>query len=96
MPIALTQKLWQNTSYLQLGGLINWFYVVITIFAQHLNICSPKLGNDGAFAPAWLHVRQQLVMILILLLQLETCRQLTQARRQDLAAGGTKNQKEGP
>ena len=42
-PIALTQKLWQNTSYLQLSGLNNWFYVVITIFAQHLNICSPKL-----------------------------------------------------
>jgi len=42
-PIALTQKLWQNTSYLQLSGLNNWFYAVITIFAQHLNICSPKL-----------------------------------------------------
>jgi len=42
-PIALTQKLWQNTTYLQLSGLNNWFYVVITIFAQHLNICSPKL-----------------------------------------------------
>jgi len=44
-PIALTQKLCQNTSFLQLGGLIDWFYVVITIFAQHLNICSPKLGK---------------------------------------------------
>ena len=44
-PVALTQKLWQNTSYLQLGGLINWFYVVITIFAQRLNICSTKLGE---------------------------------------------------
>jgi len=43
MPIALTQKLWQNTSYLQLSGLNNWFYVVMTIFAQHFNICSPKL-----------------------------------------------------
>jgi len=42
-PIVLTQKLWQNTSYLQLSGLNNWFYVVITIFAQHLNIWSPKL-----------------------------------------------------
>ena len=31
------------TSYLQLSGLNNWFYVVITIFAQHLNICSPIL-----------------------------------------------------
>jgi len=43
--MALTLKLWQNTSYLQLGELINWFYVVITIFAQHLNICSPTLGE---------------------------------------------------
>jgi len=42
-PIALTQKLWQITSYLQLSGLNNRFYVVITIFAQHLNVCSPKL-----------------------------------------------------
>jgi len=42
-PIVLTQKLWQNASYLQLSGFNNWFYVVITIFAQHLNICSPKL-----------------------------------------------------
>jgi len=42
-PIAATQTFRQNTSYLQLTGLNNWFYVVITIFAQHLNICSPKL-----------------------------------------------------
>jgi len=42
-PLALTQKLWQNTSYIQLSGLNNWIYVVITIFAQHLIICSPKL-----------------------------------------------------
>jgi len=31
-PIDLTQKLWQNTSYLHLSGLNYWFYVVITIF----------------------------------------------------------------
>jgi len=43
MRIALTQKLWQNTSYLQLSGLNNWFYVVITIFAQHLNMFTSKL-----------------------------------------------------
>jgi len=42
-PIALTQKLWQNTSHLQLSRLTNWFYVVITIFAQQLNICNPQL-----------------------------------------------------
>jgi len=50
-PIALTQKLWQNISYLQLGSMNNWFYPVMTIFAQHLNICSPKLGNNGNFRP---------------------------------------------
>ena len=30
-PVALTQKLWQNTSYLQRSGLNNWFYMVIII-----------------------------------------------------------------
>jgi len=39
------QKLWQNTGYLQLGGFSNWFYVDKKIFAQHLNIRSPKLGE---------------------------------------------------
>jgi len=42
-PTALAQKLWQKTSYLELSGLNNWFYVVIKIFAEHLDICSPKL-----------------------------------------------------
>jgi len=41
----------QNSRYLQLGGLINWFYVVITIFAQHLNIRSPKLGEWRCLLP---------------------------------------------
>jgi len=50
-PIALTQKLCRNTSYLQLSGLNNWFHVVITIFAQHLNICSPKLGEWRRHVP---------------------------------------------
>jgi len=81
-PVALTQKLWQNTSYLQLSGLNNWFYAVITIFAQHLNMCSPKLWNDGAFYPH-LATRQATVsdgcVVLNLLLQLQTRRQLTLA-----------------
>jgi len=47
---------------LQLGGLNNWFHAVITIFAQHLNICSPKLGNDGAIAPTSLRVMRQCLM----------------------------------
>jgi len=51
-PIAITQKLWQNTSYLQLSGLNNWFYVVTTIFAQHLNICSPKLVEWRRLLPS--------------------------------------------
>jgi len=44
-PIALTQKLGQNTSYLQLSlsGFNNWVYVVITTFPQHLNMRIPKL-----------------------------------------------------
>jgi len=44
-PIAPRKELCQSTSYLQLSGLNNWLYVVITTFAQHLNICSPKLGE---------------------------------------------------
>jgi len=79
-PIALTQKLWQNTSYLQLGGLNNWFYVVVTIFAQHLNICSPKLREWRRPFPH-LATRQATVtdgcLVLIVLLQLQIRRQLT-------------------
>jgi len=75
MPIALTQKLWQNTSYLQLGRLNNWFFAVMTIPAQHLNICSPKLGEcDGC-------------VVLILLLQLQTRRQLTLAMKRQIWHG---------
>jgi len=51
MPITLTQKVWQITSYLQLGGLINWFYVVITFFSQRLNKCSPKLRDWRRLLP---------------------------------------------
>jgi len=39
---ALTQKLWQNTNYLQLGGMIDGVYAVVTIFAQRFNICNSK------------------------------------------------------
>ena len=89
-PIALTQKLWQNTSYLQFGGLNNWFYAVITIFAQHLNICSSKLGHDGAICPH-LAVREAAVtdgcVVLILLLQLKTRRQLTLVTRRQIWYG---------
>jgi len=38
--LALTQKLRQNTSYLQLGGMNNWLYVyaVMTMFVEWFNI----------------------------------------------------------
>jgi len=50
-PTALAQKLWQKTSYLELSGLNNWFYVVIKIFAEHLDICSPKLVEWRSLLP---------------------------------------------
>jgi len=89
-PIALTQKLWRNTSYLQLSGLNNRFYVVITIFAQHVNICSPKLGYDGAICPH-LATRQPTVtggcVVLNLLLQFQTRTQLTLAMKRQIWHG---------
>ena len=39
---ALTQKFRQNTNYLQIGGMNNWLYAVLTIFAQQSNFCSSK------------------------------------------------------
>jgi len=45
---ALTHKLRQNASYLQLGGMINWLYAVMTIFAQRFNICSSKFERSTA------------------------------------------------
>jgi len=87
---ALTQKLWQNTSYLQLSALNNWFYVVITIFAQHLNICSPKLGEWRRLLPH-LATRQTTVtdgcVVLNLLLQLQTRRQLTLTMKRQIWHG---------
>jgi len=78
---------WQNISYLLLGGLINSFYVVITIFAQHLNICSPKLGEWRCLLPLpgytsgkcywWLCGFDPLV-------RLETRRQLTLATKRQI------------
>jgi len=90
-PIALTQKLWQNTSHVKLGGLINWFYVAIrnNNFCSTLEYLQYKIwGMTAHFAPTWLHVKQQLTdgcVVLILLLQLETRRQLTLATKTNLA-----------
>jgi len=48
--MAVTQKLWQNTSYLQRGGM-NSFCLVITILAQQMIICGPKLGERRRLSP---------------------------------------------
>ena len=89
-PIAITQKLWQNTSYLQLSGLNNWFYVIITIFAQHSNICGPKLVEWRCLLPH-LATRQATVtdvcVALNLLLQLQTRRQPTLAMKRQIWHG---------
>jgi len=46
------QKLRQNIGYLLLGGINNWLYVIMTIFAQRLSICSPKFEGDMmSFSP---------------------------------------------
>jgi len=45
---ALTQELQQNTNYKQLGGMINWLYAVMTIFAQRFNIFSSKFDRSTA------------------------------------------------
>jgi len=49
---SLTQELWQNTCYLQLGRMNDSFYnsylqlggMNKTIFNQQFNACCPKLG----------------------------------------------------
>jgi len=80
--IALTQK--QNTSYLQLGGLNNWFYEAIKILLNIWIFAVQNWGNDGTFRPH-LATRQATVtdgcVILSLLLQLQTRRQLTLATK---------------
>jgi len=59
MPITLMQKLWQNTGYLQLSGLNNWFYVVIN-FCSTLEYLQSKISRMTApFAPTWGCVSQQ-------------------------------------
>ena len=64
--------------------------MVITIFVQHSNICSPKLGNDGAICPH-LVTRQATVtdgcVVLNLLVQLQTRRQLTLTMKRQIWHG---------
>jgi len=86
-PVALKLKLCQNISYLKLSGKNNCFHPVTTIFAQQLNICSPKLGNQGSFQP---HLAKHLAAVtdgyvdLILLRQLQTRKQLTLVTKRHL------------
>ena len=86
-PIALTQKLWQNSSYLQLSGLNNWFYMVITILLNTWICAVQNWWNDGAVYPH-LATRQATVsdgcVFLNLLLQLQTRRQLTLATKRQI------------
>jgi len=80
-------KLWQNTSYLQLGGINNWFHAARqflftgSLFAvqnlrvqwhlsPYLAMCLATVTDDHV---AW-----------ILLLQLQTCRQLTMAMKRQI------------
>ena len=70
-PIALKQKRWENTSYLQLGEMNNWF---CSTFAQYLNVegnlCSTfeflqsKIGEWRrlSLAHTWLRTWQQWLM----------------------------------
>jgi len=45
--LVLMQKLWQNSSYQQLGRMNNCFYGVMTVFAQQFNYCNlAMLGNS--------------------------------------------------
>jgi len=46
--VSSKRKLQQNTSYLQLGGMINWLDAVMTILAQRFNICSSKFERRMA------------------------------------------------
>jgi len=82
-PMPLKLKLCQNISYLKLSGKNNCFHPVMTIFAQQLNICSPKLGNQGPFQP---HLAAAIdgYVVLILLRQLQTRRQLTLVTKRHL------------
>jgi len=67
-----------------------WFNAVITIFPQYLNICSPKLGEWRRLCPH-LATRHATVsdgcVILILLLQLQTRRQLMLVMKRQVRHG---------
>jgi len=62
----------------------------MTNFAPHFNVCSPKLGNDGAFHS---HLAMRLATVadgyavLIHLLYLQTRRQLTLATKRQIWHG---------
>jgi len=80
------QKVWQNTSYLQLGGMNNWFYAIMTIFAQWFNICSAKFWGRRRLSHHLATVTDGCV-VLIILLQFPTCRHVTPATERQIRHG---------
>jgi len=46
--VRTTQQSVLTTNYLKLGGMIDWLYAVMTIFAQLFNICSSKFERSRA------------------------------------------------
>ena len=55
----LTQKLWPNTSYIQLGRMNNWLYAIMAMFAQRSVFAVQNLGATAPFTrtglAAWQH-----------------------------------------
>jgi len=46
--VSSNAETWQNTDYLQLGGMINWLYAVMTNFDLWLNTWSSKFKRSAA------------------------------------------------
>ena len=83
---ALTQKLWQNTKYLEDDGINNRLQAVMIKFVQCFNICSSQSerGTVPFVSPG--HAPGNSVLwlcrfVLILLLQVQIRRQLTPATK---------------
>ena len=59
---AITQKLWQSTSFVQLGRMNNWLYAIMTIFAHGSKFAVQNLRDDCAIRPNWLRAWPQWLM----------------------------------
>jgi len=89
---ALTEKLRQNTSYLQLGGINNLFYAVMTVFAQSNGavFAIQNLRRVWRFSPHLVTPLATLTdghVVLILLLQLQSGRQLAPSTKRQIWHG---------